>query len=394
MLAAGGSAASDTTQEGDWDAGRAGPPGRAGAAGPVPDQLARAVGGLERRPGPDRRRDAGGDPRVRRPPDHRAVLVQGGRPGRDTPLRRRPRAGRPAGRHRRPARPPGRHPERRQARRHHALLLSHQARPGGERGRPGHPGVRRGAAAGHARGRLRPRRRLPRRRRHADPHADRGRRPRHRVAHRRPAPRRPGPGPARRLPPLLRESAERAGLVHPRTLGRPAGWPVHRRELGRHRARLPAVRPRGADDPAAARLRREPGRDLPRSRPAAVAPLPGGVPVAGQGFRRRRDRAPGQARDAGVAARQGARPVRRVRAGRGARRPAGGVPVHRQRPGGGHAGQAARARGDRRPPGAADGAGRHLRRDGQAGAAARRVRHRGRARPGQAARPAARRSGP
>ena len=209
--------------EGDWDAGRAGQPGRAGAAGPVPDQLARAVGGLERRAGPDRRRDAGGDPRVRRPPDHRAVLVQGGRPGRDTPLRRRPRARRPAGRDRRPARPPGRHPERRQARRHHALLLSHQARPGGQRGRPGHPGVRRGAAAGHARGRLRPRRRLPRGRRHADPHADRGRRPRHRVAHRRPAPRRPGPGPARRLPPLPRESAERAGLVHPRTLGRPAG---------------------------------------------------------------------------------------------------------------------------------------------------------------------------
>ena len=37
----------------------------------------------------------------------------------------------------------------------------------------------------------------------ADPRADRGRRPRHRVAHRGPAPRRPGPGPARRLPPFL-----------------------------------------------------------------------------------------------------------------------------------------------------------------------------------------------
>ena len=102
-----------------------------------------------------------------------------------------------------------------------------------------------------------------------------------------------------------------------------------------------------------------------------VAPLPGGLPLAGRGLRRRRDRAPGQARHAGVAARQGARPVGAVRAGRGARRPAAGVPVHRQRPGGGHPGQAARARGDRRPPGTADGARRHLRRDGQARAAAR-----------------------
>ncbi len=76
---------------------------------------------------------------------------------------------------------------------------------------------------------------------------------------------------------------------------------------------------------------------------------------------------------------------RRVRAGRGARRAAAGLPVHRQRPGRGHAGQAPRARRGRRPPGAADGPRRHLRRDGQAGAAARRVRHRPGAGPGQAA---------
>ena len=49
---------------------------------------------------------------------------------------------------------------------------------------------------------------------------------------------------------------------------------------GRHRARVPAVRQRGADDPAAARVRREPDRDLPRPRPAAVAPLPGRLPLA------------------------------------------------------------------------------------------------------------------
>ena len=72
-------------------------------------------------------------------------------------------------------------------------------------------------------GRLRPRRRLPRGRRRADPHADRGRRPRHRVAHRRAAPRRAGQGPARRVPPFLCRPAERAARFHPVTLGSPAG---------------------------------------------------------------------------------------------------------------------------------------------------------------------------
>ena len=67
------------------------------------------------------------------------------------------------------------------------------------------------------------------------------------------------------------------------------------------------------------------------------------------------------------------------------RRPAAGLPVHRQRPRRGHPGQAARPRDHRRPPDPADGPRRHLRRAGQAGAAARRVRHRGRAGPGQAA---------
>ena len=117
----------------------------------------------------------------------------------------------------------------------------------------------------------------------------------------------------------------------------------------------------------------------------AVAPLPGRVPLAGRVLRRRRGRAPGQARHARVAARQGPRPVGRLRARRRARRPAADLPVHRQRPGRGHAGQAPRARGRHRPPGAADGPRRHLRRTGQARAAARRIRHRGRARPGEGA---------
>ena len=70
---------------------------------------------------------------------------------------------------------------------------------------------------------------------------------------------------------------------------------------------------------------------------------------------------------------------------RGDRRPAADLPVPGQRPGRGRAGQAARARDDRRPPDPADGAGRVLRRHRQARAAARRARqHRGDG-PGQAA---------
>ena len=107
------------------------------------------------------------------------------------------------------------------------------------------------------------------------------------------------------------------------------------------------------------------------------------VTLAGAELRRRRRRPPGQARHAGMAARQGSRPVRSLRAGRRPRRAAAGLPVHRQRPRRGHAGQAARPRHHRRPPDAADGPRRHLRRPGQAGAAARRVRHRAGAGPGQ-----------
>ena len=70
---------------------------------------------------------------------------------------------------------------------------------------------------------------------------------------------------------------------------------------------------------------------------------------------------------------------------RGARRPAAGLPVPGQRPGGGDAGQAPGARHARRPPHPADGPGRDLRRHRAARAAARRARERRGARPGQAA---------
>ncbi len=53
------------------------------------------MGGIDRRADPDGRRDAGRHPRVRRPPDHRPVLLQGGRPGRHRRLRGRRKPGRP-----------------------------------------------------------------------------------------------------------------------------------------------------------------------------------------------------------------------------------------------------------------------------------------------------------
>ena len=76
VLASGGSNAGDA--EG-WDATALAPPRRAGAAGAVPDEQPGRLGGVRRRRRADRRSDAGGDPGVRRAPDHRAVLVQGDR---------------------------------------------------------------------------------------------------------------------------------------------------------------------------------------------------------------------------------------------------------------------------------------------------------------------------
>ena len=67
------------------------------------------------------------------------------------------------------------------------------------------------------------------------------------------------------------------------------------------------------------------------------------------------------------------------------RQPAADLPVPGQRPGRGRAGQAPRARHDRRPPDPADGAGRVVRRHRPARAAARRARQHRRDGPGQAA---------
>ena len=77
----------------------------------------------------------------------------------------------------------------------------------------------------------------------------------------------------------------RADRRHRRALGSAARRAVRRpqpRPRRRDRHRGNAIRQHRARGPAAARLRREPGRDLPRSRPAAEPPLPGRLPLAGQ----------------------------------------------------------------------------------------------------------------
>ncbi len=154
----------------------------------------------------------------------------------------------------------------------------------------------------HARRRLRHVGRVPRGRGRARPHPHRRRRPRRRVADRGPAQGRGRAGAAGRLRALVRHAARLAARGDARALGTAARLALRRRR--RHRAGGPAVRPGRADDPAAAGLRREPDRDLPRPRPAAVAPLPRRLPLAGAvEFGARRGRARRQARDARVAAR-------------------------------------------------------------------------------------------
>ena len=115
VLAAGGTkpaAASAGRRRRGLGRRRARRPRRPDPAGPLPDQQPRRLGGQRRRAVPARRRDPGRGARVRRPADHRAVLVQGVRRRRAAGLRRRPRARRPRRRHRGAARPAAAHPER------------------------------------------------------------------------------------------------------------------------------------------------------------------------------------------------------------------------------------------------------------------------------------------
>ena len=144
----------------------------------------------------------------------------------------------------------------------------------------------------------------------------------------------------------------------------------------RDRGRDAAGRERGDPGAAAAGLRGEPDRHLPRSRSGAVPPLPGHLPLDRARVRCARGGARRQARQPGVAARQDARHVGVLRDRCGDRLVAPDLSLPGQRSRRGHPGQATGPRDDHRPPGAADGPGRELRRHRPAGAAARRVRQR------------------
>ncbi len=199
-----------------------------------------------------------------------------------------------------------------------AVGVPDQALAGRQRRRPGHPGLHDPAAAPDARRRLRPRR--ARRRSRASTCADdteagdalihaliaAGGQDEEWLTHAQltDAHVRITPDAVRRVD---RRPARRPARADHRGVGRGARHAVRQRRR-RDRARHDHGRQRGAADPAAARLRGEPGRDLPRPRPGAHPPLPGGLPLARglrgvRRLRRARRRAPRQARLDGVAAR-------------------------------------------------------------------------------------------
>ena len=188
-----------------------------------------------------------------------------------------------------------------------------------------------------------PRRARLRRRRRAHPRADRRRRPRPGVPHRRrscTAPPRACRSPttssgSTRCPTQLREADDR-------DVGPGARRVVRRRR--RLRGRRPRPRQRLRRHPAAARLRREPGRDLPRPRPRARPPLPRDLPLARPAAApTRSSTSASTARSSGCRARRSGSSAAcapdAVPGGRAAL-----LPVRRQRPRRGHAGQAPRPR--------------------------------------------------
>ena len=158
VLAAGGTKPASASAGGDdeaWDVAELAALDVPILQGALPHHQPRHVGGQRRRALAARRRDPGRRPRVRRPADHRAVLLQGVRRRRALGLRARSRARGPRRRHRRAPRPAAAHPERGQADRADAQRLPDQARPDRQRRRPRHPGVTRSrCCARHGRGRL------------------------------------------------------------------------------------------------------------------------------------------------------------------------------------------------------------------------------------------------
>ena len=272
-----------------WDVARAGRAGRPDPAGPLPDQQPRAAG----RPTTTGCRPLDVATQVAVPEfdgrhHHGSVLVQGDRRRRADRLRRRPRARARVAGHRGAARPAARTSRPRDKR--VALVLSayptKHARIGNAVGLDTPASavalLRAMREAGYDIGDI------PgvdaRGRRRADPRADRAPAARTRTGSPRSSwPGNPSGSPPRdyrdwfaTLPADLRD-ARRASTGARRRASCSSTAAATRR---RDRPRRAAVGQRRADGPAAARLRREPGRDLPRPGPAAVPPLPGRLPLA------------------------------------------------------------------------------------------------------------------
>ena len=412
VLAAGGSLPAAVGAGGndeEWDIGALAAARRPDPAGAVPDQFSRPVGRQRRRPDPAGRRDPDRDPRVRRTADHRPVLVQGSRAPTGSPryVPDPERTARVAGIAVKPrAAAPRTHPRERRI----ALVLSayptKHARDR-QRRRPGHPGLApSGCCDAMRERRLRRRRRLRRAaRRRADqdgdapdPRAHRRGRPGRGVAHQTAS----WPGDPVRISaaattaPWFGDPRRRSCATPWQQAlgsGRPASCSSTAAMIADGEIVLAALRagnvvlmvqpPRGFGE--------NPGRDLPRPRPAAEPPLPGRLPLAASTAS-----APTRScTSASTATWNGCRA--RTSALSAACAPDAALgdlpliyPFLVNDPGEGtQAKRRAHATIDR-PPGPADGPRRDLRRHRPARAAARRARRRSR----RSTRPSCRRSGP
>ena len=291
--------------------GGAGGARRPGHPGAVRDDVKAALGRVRLRPDPARRRDAGRDPRVRRAHRRRADLLQGADPRarvRGAALRARPRA-------LRPARPPRGQPRAAQNPRPQraAAPRSSSARFPTKHARVGNAvGLDTPASAmallealstaGHrvendVRGRRRAHPRADRRpaatTRSSSPTTSCGARPRGSESP--------------NTPSVVRLAPRRAARARPGDLGPGAGRVVRRRRRLRHRR--PGARQRLPRHPAAARLRREPGRDLPRPEARARPSLPRHLPLARPSASTRSSTSASTARSSGCRARRSASPT-------------------------------------------------------------------------------------
>ena len=298
------------------------------------------------RPGPARSRHARGPARGRRPHRRRGRLVQARRRARSAPPRpSSPATGRcptasPTWPHwPRPGRGCAATPAARAPRRHRARQLPDPRRPARQRRRPGRAGQLHRGAERPGPGRLRASRDVP-----ADGAAL------VRPPRRRPDQRARRPRAARvrgrrcRSPTTAQLFASLPGEVRARgrgALGRAGARPAPRRR--RLRPLAPAAGPAwssACSPPAATTSTRTPPTTR-RTSPRRTATSPS-ISGCATRFGAHADRPSRQARQPRMAARQGHRPLRRLPARGRARAAAASLPVHRQRPRRGHAGQAPR----------------------------------------------------